>query len=88
MIIVSVIFLGYLVKIKPFKQKLDNILNIVALIFLVILYLICFCFGCLEEAKFSSIRSYLGYAFIGIALLLFLFCVTIIVIIQLVNCVN
>ena len=86
MIIATFVFLFYLFKLKPFKGKLDHLLNIVATIILLILYLTCLCFGCLDPTRYSRVRNYLGFTFIALALFLFFFCVIAIVIFQLANC--
>lgn len=86
MIVATLFFLHYLVKLKPFKGKLDHFLNIGSVLFLLILYSFCACFAILKGEEYSQIRDYLGFGFIGIALLLFLVNVFAIIIFNIFNC--
>ena len=73
MIVATILFLLFLIKWKPFSQKLDRFLNILATFILIVLYCFCLLFSYLNESHFLSQRRIIGYVFIGLVIGFFIF---------------
>ena len=84
MILGSLVFLFYLSKFSPFKERLDQFLNLFSTIVLIVLY--CFCLGfAVLPASSRSTREVLGYIFIALVIVLFLVNIVLIIVTKIIQ---
>ncbi len=88
MIVSTLLFAIYLVRWRPFVSRLDHFLNILSIIILIILYCFCLIFAVLQPSSHQYSRSIIGYLFISLVLLLFLFTCILIVTSKIIECVR
>ena len=87
MIFGTIIFVHYLIKFSPFKDRVDQFLNIFSTLILFVLYGFCLVFA-LVPVSYQQIREIIGYVFISLIVILFLVNVLTIIIDKIVSCVK
>lgn len=86
MLLSTALFLSYILKCRPLKQRHHQCLAVLSTLLLLYSYSQCLLFSLLPQSSFPTLRATLGLLFIGVVLLFFFLTLVVILVFQLKTC--